>query len=133
MFFDHQAEEDTQCARRLGWASIGIGLAELAATRQVTDVLGLEDRPTHRGILRILGVRELMHGVSILTETRPTRNLVAGVWGRVAGDVLDTALLTVAARKTKHPASFAVVSAAVLGVGLLDAIYAERLAHEYED
>src|SRR5688572_20192321 len=90
---------DTAGARGLGWASIGIGLAEIAAPRQVQNLMGLEDRPTHRGVLRVLGVREIMHGLSILTERRPTGAMAAGLWSRVAGDALDTVLLGVAATK----------------------------------
>ena len=128
-----QAMRDVEGARGLGWASIGIGLAELAAPKQVQSLLGIEDRPAHRGILRVLGVRELMHGFGILADTRPTRAMTAGVWSRVAGDALDTALLGVAATKTKHPAKFAAVAAAVMGIGLLDVIYALRLLRHHDD
>src|SRR4051794_28509152 len=105
-------------ARALGWASIGIGMTELAAPQKVQDMLGLEDKPSHRGILRVLGVRELMHGLGILTAERPESGLTAGVWSRVAGDVLDTALLGVAATKTKRPGSFAAVAASVAAIGV---------------
>jgi hypothetical protein len=124
----HQAVSDTQGARGLGWASIGIGLAELAAPRQVQDLLGIEDRPDHRGVLRVLGVRELLHGVGILTEEKPTPQMTAGVWSRVAGDVLDTASLGVAATKTKRPGRFAVIAAMVAGIGLWDLFFAWRLS-----
>lgn len=111
------------CARGLGIASIGIGLTELMAPQKVESMLGLEDRPLHQGILRVLGVREIMDGVSILTEKKPA----AGMWSRVAGDVLDTALLGVAARKTRNPKSFAAVSAMVMAIGLADLLCARRL------
>ena len=124
---NHQAHQDAEAARGLGWASIGIGLAELAATRQVESMLGLEDTAAHRGILRTLGIRELMHGVGILTERRPTEAMATGVCSRVAGDVLDNALLGVAAMKTKRPASFAAVVASVMVIGALDLVYAMRL------
>lgn len=128
-----QAMRDAEGARGLGWASIGIGLAELAAPRQVQSLLGIEDRPVHRGILRVLGVRELMHGFGILADTQPTPAMTAGLWSRVAGDALDTALLGVAATKTKHPAKFAAVAAAVMGIGLLDVIYSLRLLRHQDD
>jgi hypothetical protein len=132
--FNRQAENDTQLARGLGWASIGIGLTELAATKQVQDMLGLEDTPVRRGILRVLGIREVMHGIGLLTQTRPNHQMRVGAWARVAGDALDTALLGVAATKTKKPASFAVVSAMVAGIGLLDAVTAGRLQmHKHSD
>ena len=123
-----EAEKDTEGARALGWTSLGIGLAELAAPRQVEKLLGLEDRPAHRGVLQILGVRELVHGWSLLTEDRPNARMACGVWSRVAGDVLDTAMLGVAAMKTKKPASFAMVAASVLVIGALDLYFAQRMA-----
>ena len=117
-------------SRSLGWVSIGIGLAELAAPRQVQSLLGLEDRPSHRGILRVLGIRELMQGVSILTEKDPTRQMATSVWSRVAGDWLDKAVLSAAASKTRHPARFAAVSASVVGIGLLDKYFSWQLLQQ---
>ena len=123
------AEEkaDTQMGQALGWASIGIGLAEIAAPGKVQELLVIEDRASHRGILRVLGVRELMHGFALLTEEKPSREMTNSVWGRVAGDVLDTAVLGVAATKTKAPGRFAAVAAAVMGIGALDLLSAMRL------
>jgi hypothetical protein len=130
MMFRNRLERDVGGARGLGWASIGIGLTELSAPQKVQDMLGIEGRPDQRGILYVLGVRELMHGLCILTEKAPTRGLSAGVWSRVAGDVLDSALLAIAATKTKKPGSFAAVTAAVMGIGLLDVMYAKRVSED---
>lgn len=113
---------DEQLARTLGFASIGIGLAEVAAPRQIESMMGLSNGKT-TGILRALGVREIMHGVDILSHNDPA----TGVWARVAGDMLDGALLAVAATKTRKPAGFGMVTAAVLGVVALDFIFAARL------
>jgi len=124
-----EAPTDTQAAHGLGWASIGIGLAELAAPKQVEALLGLDDNPQRQGVLRVLGLRELVHGFTILTEDKPSQEMACSLWGRVAGDVLDTALLGVAATKTKHPARFAAVAAAVMGIGLLDMLCASKLQH----
>ena len=52
------------------------------------------------------------------------------LWSRVAGDVLDSALLGVAATKTKKPFAFAVVTAMVLGIGLADLLCAKRLTDD---
>ena len=51
------------------------------------------------GVLRVLGVREIMHGVNILSHRDPA----PGVWSRVAGDVLDGVLLGVAATGPASP------------------------------
>lgn len=119
---------DAQLARGLGWASIAIGVAELAAPRQVEAMLGLDDTPDRRGALRILGIRELCHGVSLLADEEPSDSMRAAAWSRVAGDALDTALLGLAGAQTKKPGSFALVTAAVMGIGLLDVIAAKRLS-----
>ena len=118
----------TDNAQLLGWASIGIGLAEILAPEKVQAMLGIEDRPTHRGILRVLGVRELLHGVGILASGGRNRELIAGVWSRVAGDVLDSALLGIAGTKTKNPASFLAVAAAVAAIGMADVYYSLKVS-----
>lgn len=114
---------DQAMARGLGWASLGIGLTEIAAPHQVENWLGISDGQNTQ-VLRAMGVREIMHGVDILSHRDPT----AGVWSRVAGDVLDTALLGLAAMKTQRPKSFAIVAAMVLGIGILDYITAKHLS-----
>ena len=119
-------EKLTEAARGLGWASIGIGLAEMMMPGQVQNLLGLDDRPRHRGVLRVLGARELMHGFGILSEKRPSGAMSVGLWSRVIGDVLDTALLGVAATKTRKPGRFAIVAAMVLGIGLADMLAAKK-------
>ena len=121
---------DAEFGRGLGWASIAIGLTEVLAPRQVENMMGLEDTPDRRGTIRILGVRELCHGIGILTETEATERMRTGVWARVAGDVLDSALLGVAAMKTKKPFSFAVVTGMVLAIGLADLLCAKRLSDD---
>ena len=61
------------------------------------------------GILRVLGVREIMHGIDILAHKDPT----PGVWSRVFGDLLDGVLLGAAATRTKKPGGLAAIFAAV--------------------
>lgn len=121
---------DMAGARGLGWASIAIGLAELLATRQVQRLLGVRPTRQQAGILRTLGVRELMHGISLLGARPRSAELAAGVWSRVAGDVLDNVLLASAVKKTRNPTSLAAVAGAVAVIGLLDCIYARRLTQD---
>ena len=116
---------DLAGARGLGWASLGIALTELAAAESVERLIGVGDGQ-NTGILRAMGVRELMSGVDILSHADPT----PGVWGRVAGDVLDVALLASAARKSRNPGGLAVAFAMVLGIGVLDVLFASRLSAE---
>ena len=131
MFRKHKTQVESG-AQVLGLASIGIGLTELAAPRFVESMLGIDHQKSHRGILQVLGVRELMHGIGILTATDSNRELTSGVWARVAGDVLDTALLGMAASKTKRPDSFAAVVAAVAAIGVADLYYAlKATSHQH--
>jgi hypothetical protein len=125
-----QARKDAEGARALGWASLAIGLTELAAPKAIESMLGIDDTPQTRGVLRVLGARELAHGVGILSDPEPDAKLAGAVWARVAGDVLDTALFAKAAMKTKKPASFALAGALLMGIGALDMYYAQRLTRD---
>jgi len=112
-----------RAARGLGWAGLGLGIAEIVAPRCIGRLIGAgRGRPS--GTLRALGVREVLHGVDILAHRDPG----PGVLSRVAGDVLDAALLGAVARKSRRPAGTAAAFALVLGIGLLDALVARRLA-----
>ena len=104
-------------ARALGWLSIGVGLAEVVAPRGVARLIGADDDGMTRNLLRTMGLREIAAGVGILSQRRPT----TWIWGRVAGDALDLALLGAAmesdnAQRTRLLSA----SAAVLGVTALD-------------
>src|SRR4051794_4023259 len=76
----------TTMAQALGWFSIGLGLAELIATKPLGDSMGLE-KPK---LVRAYGARELAAGAMLLA--RPTRPAM-GLWARVGGDLLDVATL----------------------------------------
>jgi hypothetical protein len=128
--FNHERDAAVAAAHTLGWASIGIGLAELVAPDRVESLLGIENGASHRGMLRVLGMRELMHGAGILTEAEVNRQLTAGVWSRVAGDVLDCALLGIAATRTRRPLAFAAVAAAVTAIGVADVCAALKLSRQ---
>lgn len=112
-------------ARGLGFASIGIGLAELVATRQIEKLLGLP-RGRHTGTLRVLGVREVVTGLDILSHRDPT----PGVWARVAGDALDLALLGVAVSKSRSRGGVAAAFATVAAITAVDVLMAKRLCDD---
>ena len=112
-------------ARGLGIAGIAIGLSEIFLPRKLEKSMGIHNG-TNTGILRVLGVREILHGVDILTHEDPA----PGIFGRVAGDMLDTALLGIAATKTKKPGAFAAIFAMVSMIGVLDMICAGKLAKQ---
>src|SRR3954465_3967494 len=114
-------EETT--ARGLGVASIGIGLTEIAAPEKLQEIMGIGNGE-NTGIMRVLGVREICHGVDILSHRDPT----PGVWARVAGDMLDGVLLGVAGANSQRPGGLAAIAAAVLPVVIADMVFATRLS-----
>jgi|SRR5581483_2250218 len=114
---------DDQFARGLGIASIAIGLSEIVFPRRLEKAMGLHNG-VNTGILRVMGVREILQGIDILTHEDPA----PGIYARVAGDMLDTALLGIAATKTRRPGSFASIFTMVMGIGVLDMLCAGRLA-----
>jgi uncharacterized membrane protein len=111
-------------ANALGWFSIGLGLAEVAAPRGLARLIGVRNRPV---LMRILGAREIVSGIGILARPRPTRWL----WARVAGDAVDLALLAGAfnTRKTKRERVGGAI-AAVAGVTALDVLLSRRLSRD---
>lgn len=75
-----------------------------------------------RGILRVLGLREIMHGVDLLSH----RHAGPGVKARLGGDMLDSALLGVAALKSDRPAGVLKLFALVAPLVIADLIFAPR-------
>ena len=114
--------DDVDAARGLGVVSILIGLTELLFPRQLDRAMGTGNG-RHTGLLRVLGIRELMHGVDLLAHRDPT----PGIRARVAGDMLDGMLLGCAATQTRRPDGLAAVFALVLPVVLADLFLAKRL------
>jgi uncharacterized membrane protein len=119
------AMDEERLANALGWFSIGLGLAEVAAPGSVARLVGVRDDDRNRWTLRAMGVREVVSGVGILAQPRPT----GWVWGRVGGDLLDLAYLSTAlssnrARRGRVTAAIA----AVVGVTALDVLCAQRLS-----
>jgi len=74
--------------RMLGWASVGLGTPLLLAPAKSVQALGLEDGPRQRATLAGVGVRELLAAAGLLGQGSPV-----WLWNRVAGDLMDLALL----------------------------------------
>lgn len=79
----------------LGVFSIGLGIAELAASKRIARGLSADE---HDGVVRTFGARELFAGAALLAG--PAHS--ARVWNRVAGDAMDIAALGLAARRAPH-------------------------------
>jgi len=116
------ARSRQQLANALGWFSVALGLTELLMPRGLARAIGAPERTS---LLRGLGLRELTSGIGILLGG----NRDAWVQSRVAGDLIDLALLGASfrARRAK-PAKLAAATVAVLGVTALDVLYSTRLA-----
>jgi hypothetical protein len=108
-------------ARGLGWFSIALGVAELAAPRTLADTLGMKGR---EHLLAGYGAREIATGVGILVAADPA----PWIWARVGGDVLDFGTLaTGLSADNPRRGSVFVALATVMAVTGLDVFCAQSL------
>lgn len=104
-------------SRALGWFSIGLGAAQLLMPGSMVRLIGIRDRGGASTVMRTMGMREIGHGVAVLS--RPAS--AASLWSRVAGDALDLALLAAATAQPKNDSQrLAMAAASVAGVAALD-------------
>lgn len=114
-------------ATGLGWFSLALGTAELAAPRGVASLIGIPDDPRLVSVLRGFGAREIASGIGILAQP----NRAGWVWSRVGGDAVDLAFLSSAANEdTADRRRVALAAAAVAGVTVLDVICARGLQEQ---
>ena len=106
--------------RGLGWFSIGLGAAAIAAPRVICWLNGLRS-PT---LMRLIGTRELAAGIGILTQ----RDRAPWLWSRVVGDTFDLAALSIALARRGRRGRAAFALGAVAGLTALDLLAAARLA-----
>ncbi|WP_213454428.1 SRPBCC family protein [Rhizomonospora bruguierae] len=117
-------------ARRLGLASLGLGVAQLVAPYRVAQLAGVDRSVRAIMIIPALGLREIGHAAALLGVRRPGR----WAWTRVAGDAMDLALL---GRAVAHTCGLrrvraAAVTAAVAGITVADLYTAIRAYREGE-
>lgn len=111
-------------ANALGWFSVGLGLAQLVAPGGMARLVGISDDSKNRNLMRMLGLRELTSGVGILSR----KGQMPWMWSRVAGDVMDLALLGNALSSEKNERGRTIAAtAAVLGVTMLDVMSGKQL------
>jgi uncharacterized membrane protein len=114
-------ENREKLAKGLGWFSIGLGLLEIFAPRALSRLIGVRPRP---GMMQLLGAREVVTGIGILTQPQTDKWIKA----RVAGDTLDLTLLGAGFMSEKsQPGRLAFATAAVAGVTALDVLCAKDL------
>ena len=110
-------------SRGLGWFSVGLGVAELAAPRALARAIGVDPRGLTGATIRAMGARELANGLGILL--RPRRALP--LWARVAGDAIDLAFLAWAfGAKRTSTQRLVGAAASVAAVAALDVIASQR-------
>jgi uncharacterized membrane protein len=107
-------------ARSLGWFSIGLGTAQLAAPRALCRLIGASERGLAPRLMRLRGAGESAHGPGIRARPPPTMWL----WSRVAGDAIDLSLLGLTAIKNRR-ARTAIAIANVVAVTAED-VYESR-------
>ncbi len=78
----------------------------------------------HRTLLRALGVRELIPGVTILTQP----SSAPWLWARVASDIMDLGLLAAAWRTPTQRHRLLVVAGSVVAITVLDVVCAQQLS-----
>jgi hypothetical protein len=111
-------------ARALGWFSIGLGTVELLAPRRLAHALGLRGKAD---LLCAYGAREIGSGILSLSIDKEI-----GLWGRVAGDVLDLATLTPALRRDNPKRGNANLAMLMtVGVMMLDVAVARSVADRH--
>jgi uncharacterized membrane protein len=121
---DERQRRAHRLARLLGLASLGLGAGPLTAPDAVSRLSGVDDSRCARAMVRLVGVRELLHAALLLGGRRPA----PWVWTRVAGDAMDLTALGVAAsnrtRRTRRQVK--AVTAAVAGITIVDVYAALR-------
>jgi uncharacterized membrane protein len=122
---DNERQAGERLALGLGWFSIGLGLAEVAAPGSVARLIGISDDESTGSVLRTMGAREIGNGLAILAQP----DKAGWLWSRVAGDVMDlSALGSAFSRDDADPRRLLGATAAVLGVTMLDLIAARQLS-----
>jgi len=114
-------------ARALGWFSLGLGFAQLAAPRRVANLIGLPGDEDDQKVMRLVGAREIASGFGILAQSKPTPWL----WSRVGGDAMDLALLKSAMDSPRSDRDrVATATMAVLGITAADLLCSSRMTGE---
>lgn len=112
----------------LGLFSLGLGLAQVTLPGVMSRVIGIDhEDDRNRTVMRVMGLREISHGIAILSNQQPEKS----VWSRVAGDALDLALLGKALSNPENARGRTLFATAnVLAVAALDYMCAKQLSKQ---
>lgn len=112
---------DIQLSKSLGLFSLGLGALELLASRRIAAALGVGSP----GLVKAFGAREIAAGLMVLNKP----DMAMPVWGRVAGDAMDAAVLATGLGPGNRQRGGAVAALAfVLAAAALDVAVAASLA-----
>lgn len=127
MTLDQAAVTDRRLSVVLGVLSIALGVTNLAVPREVARFIGVCADGQTQTALRIVGIREIVSGIGIFRQPKPS----GWAWTRVAGDVMDLSLLSNATpRRRGDWARNRAAALTVLGITLLDLYSAVRLSRD---
>lgn len=113
---------DIQLSKFLGWFSLALGALELLASRRIAAALGVGS-PV---LVQAFGAREIAAGLMVLNKP----DTAMPVWGRVAGDAMDAAVLATglgSGNRQRQGVAWAMLF--VLGAAALDVAVATALSH----
>lgn len=111
--------DERRLAQSLGWFSLGLGVAQIAAPRRFASSIGVSPRGQRDAIVRLIGAREVLAAAGLLSG----RAVPAFLWMRVAGDLMDLALLNGARRATGTDSDRVEgAMAAAVGVAAVDVV-----------
>lgn len=117
--------DDKQQANALGWFGLGLGSLAVISARGLAQAIGISGSPTQCAVVRAVGLREIASGIGILTSTQPAPWL----WGRVAGDAMDLALLSrTMALPEADRGRIGLAMGAVAGIAVLDVLCTMRFS-----
>ena len=125
---DEESATSTNLAKGMGWFSLALGATQLTFPRTLARLIGIEPGVGTSAVLRFAGLREIASGVAVLMEPGRPQPLYA----RLVGDVMDFALLALAARKRTSTPRFLAAVGTVAGVTALDATAARAARLSYE-
>jgi hypothetical protein len=121
---DRSMTNGLRAARLMGWASLGLAAAFLAAPRRIARTFGLEGK---ENLIRAFGAQEVLAGTGALSI-----DAAPAMWSRAAGDVVHIGTLATGLRggDAGQRRNVAIGLAALAGFLAVDALIAARLASE---
>jgi hypothetical protein len=116
---------EIQLSKFLGLFSLGLGALELLASRRIAAALGVA---TPR-LVQAFGAREVAAGLMVLNKP----DIAMPVWGRVAGDAMDAAVLVTGLRYGNRQRNWAGAAMLfVIGAAALDIAVAMALSQRQQ-